>query len=207
MRLWQLAQTGLARCWVSISRTVFGVSAEACFSSAGTSAGGGGGGVPRIDSRIQAPRSTGLVRYGYDETARTAGIPSRPPRVEPCRQVEPLRLLPSPVTLMVSPMMPRQLAGQHGLRGIDQVQQREIALEDLVEEEGGLKPDIGADLLIGGPCGEQLGVGRLVGVELADAQPLIDETLGELERLLAAQHARDAARGPRRDRGACRRRR
>ena len=107
------------------------------------------------------------------------------------RQVGPLRLLGVVRELDGLSQMPRQLACQYGLAGIDQVQNREIALENLLEEDGRLKPYVGAHLLIGGPRGKQLGIGRLVGIELPYAQPLIDETLGELQCLLAAQHARD----------------
>src|SRR5690349_9546001 len=102
MLLWQLAQAALARCWVSISRMDLG-SVDACFSSAGTSGGGGGGGVPRIDSKIHAPRSTGLERYGYEETARTAGIPNKPPRVDPFGSSTHCGCCASPVNWMVSP--------------------------------------------------------------------------------------------------------
>ena len=76
----QLAQAGFARCCVSRSLTDFAVPLLCSPSNAGTSGGGGGGGVPSIESRIQAPRRTGLVRYGYEDTARTADIPSNPPR-------------------------------------------------------------------------------------------------------------------------------
>src|SRR5260370_32268915 len=79
MRLWQLAHTGLARCCASRSLKLWD---DALFASsnAGTSGGGGGGGVPSIASSIHLPRSTGLVRCGYDDTARIADIPNRPPR-------------------------------------------------------------------------------------------------------------------------------
>src|SRR5258706_224539 len=72
--------TGSARCRASLSRLDFGGAPSCASSKAGTLGGGGGGGVPKIASRIKAPRKTGLVRYGYDDTARTAGMPSRPPR-------------------------------------------------------------------------------------------------------------------------------
>ena len=39
--------------------------------------------MPKIESRIQAPRKTALVRYGCDDTASTAGMLNNPPRCEP----------------------------------------------------------------------------------------------------------------------------
>src|SRR6266705_330896 len=106
------------------------------------------------------------------------------------RQIGPLGLLCVVREFDRLSQMPRQLACKYGLAGIDQVQDREIALENLLEENGRLKSYVGADLLIGAPRGKQLGIGRLVGIELAYAQPLIDETLGEFQCLLAPQHPR-----------------
>ena len=43
-----------------------------------TFGGGMAGGVPRMRSRIHAPRSTGAVRFGYAVAISTAPLPSRP---------------------------------------------------------------------------------------------------------------------------------
>ena len=65
------------------SRTVAKFSAFVSFSfNAGTSAGGAVGGVPMRCSRMNAPRNTGDVRFGYAAAMRIAPLPSRPKRVE-----------------------------------------------------------------------------------------------------------------------------
>ncbi len=55
------------------------------------------------------------------------------------------------------------IAGSDGVLGFEQVQQREIAQQNLAEEKDGLEADIAAQLLVGGVGGEQLGVRRFVG--------------------------------------------
>ena len=78
--LWQLAQTGFARCSAICSRIVLGFSPSPFSLSCGTSGGGGGTGVPRMFSRIHLPRTTGDVRSAYDVTASTLPWPSSPQR-------------------------------------------------------------------------------------------------------------------------------
>ena len=80
MRLWQAAQAGFVRCSSSRSRTVFGAAASWFSGNSGTPGGAGGGGLPSSASRTHLPRRTGLVRCGWDETARTAAMVRMPPR-------------------------------------------------------------------------------------------------------------------------------
>ena len=80
MRAWQLAQVGLARCRSSISRTDTGVPAVLSSSVVFTSGGGGGTGAARMLSSSHLPRIVGDVRVGYDVTASTLALPSRPQR-------------------------------------------------------------------------------------------------------------------------------
>src|SRR5258706_71408 len=82
IKLWQLAQTALARCSERRSRTER--LAETVLSlRAGTFGSGGGGGVPRIFSSTQRPRMTGEVRFAYEVTVRTLPWRSNPPRALP----------------------------------------------------------------------------------------------------------------------------
>ena len=48
----------------------------------GTFVGGDVGGAPAMHSRMNEPRSTGDVRFGYAAAIRIAPLPSRPQRVE-----------------------------------------------------------------------------------------------------------------------------
>ena len=71
--MWQLAQTGLARCCCMRSRSVVGFAAS--FSaSGGTFGGGGGGGVPSRFSRTHLPRSTTDVRFAYEVDRQDARL-------------------------------------------------------------------------------------------------------------------------------------
>src|ERR1044071_7662890 len=66
-----------------MSRTVFALAVPMSFSGNGGTFGGGAfGGVPRMYSRMNEPRSTGDVRFGYAAAIRIAPLPSRPQRVE-----------------------------------------------------------------------------------------------------------------------------
>ena len=62
---WQAAQVAFARCFAIISRTVRARVVPMSFSSSvGTLAGGLAGGTPWMCLRMNAPRSTGDVRFG-----------------------------------------------------------------------------------------------------------------------------------------------
>ena len=78
--LWQLAQTGLARCCAIRSRIVCTFACVRCSDSAGTFGGGSGGGAPRMLLRIHLPRITGEVRIAGEVTVRMLPWPSRPRR-------------------------------------------------------------------------------------------------------------------------------
>ena len=104
-------------------------------SAAGTLGGGGGGGVPSIGSRIHLPRNTGLVRCGYDETASTAAMPSMPPRWLSSGQFDLVGCCWFR-SLGLQPVVLRQLVGEDGVVGIDQVEQRTGSeREHLLEEQ------------------------------------------------------------------------
>ena len=66
-----------------ISRTVraFAVPISAS-GNASTPGGGVAGGAPTMYSRMNAPRSTGDVRFGYAAAIKIAPLPSKPQRVE-----------------------------------------------------------------------------------------------------------------------------
>ena len=80
MRAWQLAHTGLARCCSSISRTDAALPVLLSSRLVFTSGGGGGTGAARMFSSSHLPRMVGEVRVGYDVTASTLALPSRPQR-------------------------------------------------------------------------------------------------------------------------------
>ena len=80
MRTWQDAHAGFRRCTSICSRIDSRRPSAEVACSSGTSGGGGGGGMPSRFSSTQTPRSTGVVRSGYDVTIRMPPWPSRPPR-------------------------------------------------------------------------------------------------------------------------------
>ena len=82
-----------------------------------------------------------------------------------------------------------EVAGADGVVGIDQVEDGEIAQKNLAEEQDGLEADVGPELFVAGLGGEELGIGGFVGGQFTRAKPLFDETLGELERPVVAEHA------------------
>ena len=82
-----------------------------------------------------------------------------------------------------------ECARSNRVLGIQEVQQGQILEEKFPEEKDRLETDIRAKLLVGRIGGEQLRVGRFVGVQLARAQPLLDEALHEVERPVIAKHA------------------
>ena len=67
-----------------MSRTVFALAVPMSFSgNYGTFGGSAFGGVPKFYSRMNEPRSTGDVRFGYAAAMRIAPLPSSPQRREP----------------------------------------------------------------------------------------------------------------------------
>ena len=79
-------------------------------------------------------------------------------------ELHPLRLLPRRLQKrqLDSPEL-LDIAGSDGVLRFEQVQQREIAQQNLAEEKDRLEADIAAQFLVGGVGGEQLGVRRFVG--------------------------------------------
>ena len=75
--------SGSTLCAAIFSRTVRELRAGVPSSSGSASTFGGGaaGGVPVMCSRMNAPRSTGDVRFGYAAAIRIAPLPSKPQRV------------------------------------------------------------------------------------------------------------------------------
>src|SRR5262245_29788446 len=84
MILWQLLHGSTLRCSSIFSRSegsfvlpeassIFGL-------SGGTPGGGSGGLMPRRFDRIHLPRTTALVRSGFDVVVRRAALPNRPHR-------------------------------------------------------------------------------------------------------------------------------
>src|SRR5262249_39818272 len=84
--LWQLAQGSILRCSVICSRSVMILSDSPLVSSSGGTFGGGsGGGVPRMFSKIHAPRFTGDVRkFCCHVMERKLPCPSNPRRYAYC---------------------------------------------------------------------------------------------------------------------------
>ena len=78
---WQALQVGLARCASMISRMVLGFSPSLFSLKAATFGGGGAGGVPVMFSRIQAPRSTGEVRFGIRRHHQHRALAQQPEAV------------------------------------------------------------------------------------------------------------------------------
>src|SRR5438105_15399127 len=85
IRAWQLEHTRLVRCLSSISRTDDGLPVLLSSRFVFVFGGGGGGGAARIFSRSHLPRMVGAVRSGYDVTASTLALPSRPHRFSSAR--------------------------------------------------------------------------------------------------------------------------
>ncbi len=80
---WHEKQTGFSRCFAMMSRTVFGFGPLTSLSgNGGTFFGGCVGGAPAMYSRMNEPRSTGEVRFGYAAAMSIAPLPSSPQRVE-----------------------------------------------------------------------------------------------------------------------------
>ncbi len=77
---WHALHVGLERCCSMIARMVLAFSPSLFSWNASTSGGGAAGGVPRMFSRIHAPRITGAVRFAYDVDSSTPPFPSSPQR-------------------------------------------------------------------------------------------------------------------------------
>ena len=108
------------------------------------------------------------MRYGYEDDREHGGHAEQTAASGTLRQVEPLRLLVRAGDLEGLSEMARQLPRHDRLAGIDQVQQRKVALENLLEEERGLEANIGANLGVGGPGGKELRIGRLIGTRVGE---------------------------------------
>src|SRR5215470_16147988 len=92
--------------------------------------------------------------------------------------------------LDVQSVQPLQLPGDDRKLRIDQVQQREIVRQNLLEEEDGLIANVALQLGIF-PHREQTRVGMNALAKVARAKPLLDKALDEVEGLRIAEHARD----------------
>ena len=86
MNAWQEAQAGLFRCASRRFRIVSPRISGESSGSGGTSFGAGGGGVPRIFSRMNLPRLTGDVRFGWEVKVRMLPWVRIPRRGVPARE-------------------------------------------------------------------------------------------------------------------------
>jgi hypothetical protein len=147
----------------------------------------------RAQNRLQNPGSAqhGTGAIGIRRNRKNRRHAEESTSCGALRQIDDLGLLPIAVELHRLAHMAGQLSRRDRLPGLDQVQDAQIALENFVKEKRGLEPDVGTQFRVGLPLGEQLGVGRFVGVELADAEPLIDKSLGDLHSLLSSHEAGD----------------
>src|ERR1051326_3812336 len=60
-----------------------------------------------------------------------------------------------------------------------------------MQEKSRLQAYVRPQFFVGRPCRKQLRIRSFIVVQFANAQPLVGETLGEIESLLLAQHPRD----------------
>ena len=81
-----------------------------------------------------------------------------------------------------------QMAGADGVLGVDQIQNRHVAQQQLAEEIDGLEADVTAQIRVLGPSGISHGVGRFVAAQVSRVEPLLDEALGENERPVVTNH-------------------
>ena len=209
MRAWQLAQIGLARCRSSISRTDTRRRPVLSSSVVFTSGGGGGTGAARMLSSSHLPRMVGDVRVGYDVTARTLALPSRPQRFSSASAHAPEMAAVD----AANPVVARQLLVQERGVGRQQIDDAAVRLDLVVEEELGFADERRPQVVVE-PREPRVGVRRQQ-PHVAGLQPLPEEVvdqrgagprIGEHAPHLPIEHARLAQRALARPRRAVRRR-
>ena len=146
MRLWQLAQAGLARCWARRSR-VYGRSLPARLRERARSAAeAGAGSQNRIQHPFASQHRTGALRMRGDRENCRHSEQSAP--MAAFRQFDPLRLLlmVRPRRLHVQTVQFLKLpSGDREFR-IDQIQQGKIIRENFPEKQNGLISNVSLQL-------------------------------------------------------------
>ena len=148
--------------------------------------------MPRMESSIHAPRSTGLVRYGCDETANTAGIPNNPPRFDPGGNSTHWGCFRAFVLMGRSTSeVFGEVTRPDGVLGVEEIQQRHVPKHQLAKEHDRLVADVAPQLFVTAVGREQLASGVLLPLSVARVQPLPGEPLREEDRVVVSQHSAD----------------
>ena len=182
MTPWHALHDGFVRCASSRARTVLASCPSTISTSASTFGGGDAGGVPSRFSSNHWPRSTGDVRFGYDDTSSTPPLPSKPKRFGSVELDAP----EARAAHVVHAVVARQRLVDERVLGRQEIEHAAVGAEHAVDEQARLRDEVVADVAVDVAEHERI---RREARELAETQPLEREVRRERLGARIGEHA------------------